>query len=58
MAKRRTRRRSWTKRNVAELRKHARAELPVAEISKLMRRTVGALRQKARALGIRIGHRR
>lgn len=32
--------------------------LQVRKISRLMKRTVGALRQKARALGIRVGHRR
>lgn len=32
--------------------------LPVKKISTLMKRTVGALRQKARVLGIRLGHRR
>jgi hypothetical protein len=30
----------------------------VKKISRLMKRTIGALRQKARALGIRLGHRR
>jgi hypothetical protein len=30
----------------------------VKKVSRLMRRSVGSLRQKARALRIRIGHRR
>ena len=59
MAKGKRRRvKSWTKANLAELRKYSKDKLPIAEISKLMKRTVGALRQKARILGIRIGHRR
>jgi hypothetical protein len=33
-------------------------KLPVKNVSRLMKRTVGSLRQKARALGIRLGHRR
>ena len=61
MAKRsnqRIKRKSWTKSNLADLRKYSKDKLPVAKISKLMKRTPGALRQKARLLGIRIGHRR
>jgi hypothetical protein len=50
--------REWTKENVRELKAHSRSKTPVAEISKLTKRTVGALRQKAREMGIRIGHRR
>ena len=55
-----TRRRvkSWTKANLAELRKYSQDKLPVAKISRLMKRTAGAVRQKARILGIRVGHRR
>ena len=56
--KRRTKRVSWTKSHLAELRKYSRDMLPVKKISRLMKRSVGALRQKARHLGIRIGHRR
>jgi hypothetical protein len=57
-AKRRVKRATWTKSNLAELRKYSKDKLPVAKISKLMKRTAGALRQKARVLGIRLGHRR
>ena len=45
-AKRRVKRASWTKSNLAELRKYSIDKLPVAKISKLMKRTAGALRQK------------
>lgn len=48
----------WTKTLHAELRKHSNAKTPVAKISKLMKRTVGALRQQAFTLGIGLGHQR
>ena len=48
----------WTKSMHAELRRHSKAKTPVAEISKLMKRTVGALRQQAFSLGIGLGHQR
>jgi hypothetical protein len=56
--KKRATRREWTKENVRELKEHARAKTPVAKISKLTKRTEGALRQQAFTLGISIGHRR
>jgi hypothetical protein len=57
-AKRRVRRVSWTNAHIAELRQFSKDKLPVKKISRLMKRTVVALRQKAGLLGIRIGHRR
>ena len=57
-AKRRVKRAPWTKSHIAELRKYSKDKLPVKKISRLMKRTVGALRQKARGLGIRLDHRR
>ena len=59
-AKKKTRARSaaWTKALHAELRKHSKARTPIAQISKLMKRTVGALRQQGIKLGISLGHRR
>jgi hypothetical protein len=56
MAKRRLR--AWTKKDIAELKVHSKARTPVAKISKVMKRTVAALRQKAGIVGIRLGHRR
>jgi len=50
--------REWTEMNVRELKQHSRAKTPVAKISKLTKRTVGALRQKAGQLGMSLGHRR
>ena len=51
-------RREWTKADLRELKDHSRARTPVAKISKLTKRSVGALRQKALHLGIGLGHRR
>jgi hypothetical protein len=57
-AKRRVRRRPWSKADQRELRQHSKAKTPVVRISREMKRTAGALRQQARKLGIRLGHRR
>ncbi len=51
-------RREWTKEDVREFKAHSKAKTPVAKIAKRTKRTEGALRQKAVALGISIGHRR
>jgi hypothetical protein len=58
MAKGRMRlvRRAWTTQDERELKKHSKNKTPVTAISRTMRRTPGALRQKARHLGISIGH--
>jgi hypothetical protein len=57
MAKR-TKRREWTKENVRELKAHSRSKTPVKNLSKLTKRTVGALRQKAFQMGMSLGHQR
>jgi hypothetical protein len=51
-------RREYTKADVKELRAHSKARTPLAKIMKLTKRTEGSLRQKARKLGISLGHRR
>ena len=51
-------RREYTKEDVKELRAHSKAKTPVAKIVKVTKRTEGSLRQKARALGISLGHQR
>jgi hypothetical protein len=56
MAKRKQR--AWTKKDIAELKIHSKARTPVSKISKVMKRTVGALRRKAGIVEIRLGHRR
>jgi hypothetical protein len=54
----RRKRRPWTKEHVTDLRGHSGSKTPVARISKLTKRTPGALRQKALELGLPLGHRR
>jgi hypothetical protein len=49
---------AWTKEDVRNLKTHSKSKTPVAKISKLMKRSEGAIRQKALALEISIGHRR
>ena len=51
-------RREYTKAEVKELRAHSKARTPVAKIAKSTKRSVGALRQKALALSIGLGHQR
>jgi hypothetical protein len=51
-------RKTWTSSDVRELKAHSKTKTPVVKISKQMKRTVGALRQKALGLGISLGHRR
>lgn len=56
--KKRVVRRDWTRADVKELRQHSRDKTRVKTISRALKRTPGSLRQKARALGIPLGHRR
>ncbi len=56
-AKKRTRE-TWTKEHLQELKAHSKAKTRVAKIAKGMKRTEGAVRQKAFALGIPVGHQR
>ena len=51
-------RRNWTTADLRELKRHSKEKTPVKTISRALKRTSGALRQKARALGIPLGHRR
>ena len=56
--KKRVVRRGWTPADVKELRQHSKNKSRVTTISRALKRTPGALRQKARALGIPLGHQR
>ena len=49
-------RRDWTHADVKELRQHSRNKTRVKTISRALKRTPSSLRQKARALGIPLGH--
>jgi hypothetical protein len=44
--------------NIRELKAHSKARTPVAQVAKTMKRTEGAVRQKAKTIGIGLGHRR
>jgi hypothetical protein len=48
----------WTKEDLRELKAHSKARTPVAEVAKAMKRTEGAVRQKAKTIGAGLGHRR
>jgi hypothetical protein len=48
----------WTKDDFRVLKAHSKARTPVVKVSKVMKRTVGALRRKAGILGIGLGERR
>jgi hypothetical protein len=48
----------WTKDDVGELKAHSKARTPVPNVAKSMKRTEGAVRQKAKSIGIDLGHRR
>jgi hypothetical protein len=50
-------RRDWTRDDVKELKRHSKDKTRVKAISRALKRTPGALRQKAYALGISLGHR-
>jgi len=54
----RAKRREWTAQDVRELKRHSKAKTPVRDISRALKRTPSALREKARQLGIPLGHRR
>ena len=53
-----TARREYSKDDVKLLRAHSKVRTPVAKLSKMMKRSEGSLRQKARVLGIGLGHQR
>ena len=51
-------RREYTKAEERELRAHSKARTPVKKVAKLTKRTEGALRSKARGMGVGLGHQR
>ena len=51
-------RKPWTKADLRELKAHSKAKTPVVKVAKAMKRTEGAVRQKATTIGIGLGHRR
>jgi hypothetical protein len=55
---RKSKRVAWSKQHVSDLKAHSKKKTLVDQIAKSMKRTPGAIRQKALSLGIAIGHRR
>ena len=51
-------RRQWTNADLRELKMHSKAKTPVEKISKTMKRTIGAVRQRAFQMGMGLGHQR
>ena len=51
-------RREWSVQDERELKKHSKNKTAVKDISRALKRTPGALRQKARSLEIPLGHQR
>jgi hypothetical protein len=49
---------AWTRGDLRELKMHSKSKTPVSKIAKVMKRSEGAIRQKAMGLDIPIGHRR
>jgi hypothetical protein len=50
-------RREWTKSDVKELKSMAKNKTPAPKIARALKRTVGATRQKALALGVSLNSR-
>jgi hypothetical protein len=48
----------WTKEHERDLKAHSKSKTPVAKIAKALKRSEGAIRQKAMSLGISVGHKR
>ena len=48
----------WTKEDVRALKAHSKSRTPVAEVAKALKRTERAVRQKAKTIGVGLGHRR
>jgi hypothetical protein len=48
----------WTKVAVRALKAHSKSKTPAAEVAKALKRTEGAARQKAKTIGVGLGHRR
>jgi hypothetical protein len=48
----------WTKDDIRQLKAHSKSRTPVVEVAKAIKRTEAAVRQKAKTIGIGLGHRR
>jgi hypothetical protein len=54
----RSKRLPWTTNDLRELKQHSKSKTPLAKIAKAMKRSEGAIRQKAMGLDLPLGHRR
>jgi hypothetical protein len=48
----------WTKDDLWQLKAHSKTRTPVVEVARAMKRTEAAVRQKAKTIGLGLGHRR
>jgi hypothetical protein len=48
----------WTKEDVRALKAHSKARTPAVQVAKDLKRTEAAVRQKAKTIGVGLGHRR
>jgi hypothetical protein len=48
----------WTKEDLQQLKAHSKTRTPVVEVARAMKRTEAAVRQKAKTIGVGLGHRR
>ena len=48
----------WSKEDLRQLKAHSKTRTPVVEVAKAMKRTEAAVRQKAKTIGVGLGHRR
>ena len=48
----------WTKDDIRQLKVHSKTRTPAVDVAEAMKRTEAAVRQKAKTIGIGLGHRR
>ena len=51
-------RKQRTREDLRQLKPHSKSRTPVVEVAKVMKRTEAAVRQKAKTIGVGLGHRR
>jgi hypothetical protein len=51
-------RKPWTKEDLRQLKAHSKTRTPAVDVAKAMKRTEAAVRQKAKTIGVGLGHRR
>ncbi|MGA8582338.1 MAG: hypothetical protein WB715_00545 [Roseiarcus sp.] len=51
-------RKPWTQEDLRQLKAHSKTRTPVVDVAKAMKRSEAAVRQKAKTIGVGLGHRR